>query len=228
MFLSERATQAEYCDRTDLPLDEVRAVYRQLARIHGLLQTPGAFQRSLVKLLGEADVRKLSLLDLGAGDGTIGRSMESWARRRGWDWRVVNVDANVPALGLHGDGRNVGGDVGALPFADASFDVVIASQMTHHLAEAQVIRHFAEAWRVTRGVVYITDAHRNVGALCFISMLMRLLGFSPEFRADAALSVKRGWRVREWRDLAGRAGIVDAQVQLHFGARIVLVARKPQ
>jgi 2-polyprenyl-3-methyl-5-hydroxy-6-metoxy-1,4-benzoquinol methylase len=227
MFLSERATQAEYCDRADLSLDEVRAVYRQLARIHRLLQTSDAFQRPLVQMLDEASVRRLSVLDLGAGDGTIGRSLESWAARRGWDWRVVNVDANVAALGLHGSGRNVGGDVCALPFADDSFDVVIASQMTHHLAEAEVVRHFAEAWRVARGVVCLTDAHRNVGALCFISVLMRVLGFSPEFRADAALSVRRGWRVREWRELAGRAGMVDAKVQLHFGARIVLVARKP-
>lgn len=228
MFLSERATQAEYCDRADLPLDEVRAVYEQLGRIHRLLLTSDAFQRPLVQLLGEANVRKLSLLDLGAGDGTIGRSIESWARRRGWDWRVVNVDANIAALGLHGGGHNVGGDACALPFADASFDVVIASQMTHHLAEGEVVRHFAEAWRVARSMVYLTDAHRNVGALCFIWVLMRLLGFSPEFRSDAVLSVKRGWRVREWRDLAARAGIVGAKVQLHFGARIVLVARKPE
>ena len=228
MFLSERATQAEYCDRTDLSLDEVRAVYQQLGRIHRLLQTPDAFQRPLVQLLGEAKVRKLSLLDLGAGDGTIGRSLESWARRRGWDWRVVNVDANVAALGLHGGGLNVAGNVCALPFVDESFDVVIASQMTHHLADEEVVRHFGEAWRVARSLVCITDAHRNVGALCFISMLMRVLGCSPEFRSDAALSVKRGWLVGEWRELARQAGLGDAKVHLHFGARIVLLAQKPE
>ena len=226
MFLSQRTTQAEYCDRTDLPVGEVRAVYQQLGRIHRLLHSADAFQRPVARLLGEARSRKVSLLDLGAGDGTIGRSIESWARGRGWDWRVVNLDANVTALGLHGRGLNVAGNVCALPFADESFDVVIASQMTHHLTDADVVRHFAEARRVTRDVLCIVDAHRNIGALWFISMLLRTLGFSPEFRSDAAMSVKRGWRVREWRGLAAKAGLVDASVQLRFGARVELLARK--
>src|SRR6185369_14703961 len=84
MFLSQRATQAEYCDRTDLPSSEVADNYRQLARFNRLLQVTDPFQRLLVRWLGRGQVKKLSMLDLGAGDGSIGRSIESWARHRGW------------------------------------------------------------------------------------------------------------------------------------------------
>jgi len=101
MFLSRRATQAEYCDRTDLPSGEVADNYRQLARFNRFMLVSDPFQRLLVRWLGRGGVKTLSLLDLGAGDGSTGRSMEAWARSHGWDWRVTNLDLNIQALRLN-------------------------------------------------------------------------------------------------------------------------------
>ena len=228
MFLSQRATQAEYCDRPDLPVSEVADNYRQLARFNRLLLVTDPFQRLLVRWLGRGRVKKLSMLDLGAGDGSIGRSIEAWARRRGWDWRVTNLDLNVGALRLNPGGRNVAGAVGALPFADDSFDVVIASQMTHHLTDEEVVQHFREAWRVTRDALFLTDAHRNAGALAVIWLVLRLMRVPPQFLSDGMLSVRRSWRVGEWRELAACAGIPCGRVWLYYGSRVMLQARKPR
>lgn len=226
MFLSRRATQAEYCDRPDLPLEEVADNYRQLAQFNRVLLVADPFQRLLVRWLGRVNVARLSILDLGAGDGSMGVAIESWARRYGWDWRVTNLDLSVSALKLGQGRRNVAGSVCALPFADDSFDVVIASQMTHHLTDAETVEHFREAWRVTRDAVFLTDAHRNGGALCVIWALLRTLRVTPQFLADGLLSVRRGWRVGEWRALAGQAGLADARVWLYYGSRVMLQARK--
>lgn len=226
MFLRQRSTQAEYCDRPDLSAAEVRSVYRQLDRLHHLLHSAHSFQAPLARWLGESRARNVSLLDLGAGDGAMGRRLETWAQTRGWNWRVTSIDSNPTALSLGAGHRRIAGNVCTLPFADESFDVVYASQMTHHLSDAEVVQHFAEAWRVSRDIVCLLDAHRNVFALGFIQVLLGALGFSREFRADAALSVRRGWRVPEWRWLAVRAGIPGAAIRLLHGARIGLLARK--
>lgn len=226
MFLRERSTQAEYCDRPDLPPSEVRSVHRQLDRIHQLLHSAESFQSPLAHWLGESRVQNASLLDLGAGDGAMGRHLEAWARTKGWNWRVTSIDSNFTALALGTGERRVAGNVCALPFADDSFDAVFASQMTHHLSDDEVVRHFAEAWRVSRDIVCLFDAHRNLFALGFIQILLGTLGFSREFRSDAALSVRRGWRVPEWQSLAARAGIPNAAIHLQHGARIRLFARK--
>ena len=226
MFLSQRATQAEYCDRADLPREAVADNYRQLARFNRLMLVADPFQRLLVRWLGRKNVQKLSVLDLGAGDGSLGLEIERWARRYGWDWRVTNLDQSLAALQLGAGRRNVAANVCALPFADDAFDVVIASQMTHHLTEAETVQHFREAWRVTRDAVFLTDAHRNGGALCVLWALLRSLRVTPEFLSDGLLSVRRGWRVGEWRTLAERAGIADARVWLYYGSRVMLQARK--
>jgi hypothetical protein len=226
MFFTRRATQAEYCDQPDLPAADLADNYRQLARFNRLALATDPFQRLLVRWLGRQNVAKLSLLDLGAGDGSIGRSIEAWAHRYGWEWRVTNLDANRAALRLGSSRRNVAACVCALPFADDSFDVVIASQMTHHLTDEETLQHFREAWRVSRDTVFFADAHRNVGAWCVLWLVLCLMRVTPQFRADGLLSVQRGWRVGEWRELARKAGIAQPRVWLYYGSRVMLQARK--
>lgn len=226
MFLRERSTQAEFCDRPDLTEPEARGVYRQLARINRLLHTADSFEEPIARLLGEARSQNVSLLDLGGGDGEMGRTIEAWARSRGWNWRVTSVDSNFAALSFGAGAGRVAGNVRALPFADGAFDAVFASLMTHHLSDDEVVQHFAEAWRVSRDILCIFDAHRNVFALGLIRAILTAFGFSREFRSDAALSVRRGWRVPEWRLLAARAGIPNAIINVQHGVRIRLLARR--
>lgn len=226
MFFRQRATQAEYCDQPDLSREAVISHCLQLARFNRTMLVSDVFQRILTRWLGRTRVASLSILDLGAGDGWIGRKISAWAARRGWTWRVTNLDVNPHALGLHPGSRNVLASVCSLPFPAGSFDVVIASQMAHHLVEAEVVAHFREAWRVTGDGLFLSDAHRNEGAFLVLWLVLKLIGATPEFQADGLQSVRRGWRVNEWRRLAVQAGIPDAQVWLSYGSRVMLQARK--
>jgi len=226
MFLGERSMQAESLDSDARPPAAVAADYQQLARGNRLFFFSHPFVVHLPRLLGRENCRSLTLLDVGAGDGMLGRRLEEWAKRRGWCWEVTNLDINPHALALNPGGRNVLGSALALPFPDARFDVVIASQMTHHLADTEVTTHFREAWRVARSAVMISDLHRN----CFLLALVWLgswpLCFSRAMRQDAVISVQRGFRLGEWRRQAEQAGILGAQVWLYAATRIMLAAQK--
>jgi SAM-dependent methyltransferase len=227
MFLSRQATQAEYTDSLDLPFAEVADNYRQLAKVNRFLLFSDPFTRHLARWLGKGRCRRLSILDLGAGDGSLGREITAWAEQRGWTWRVINLDLNPLALRLNPAGHNVAASALALPFSTASFDVVIASQMTHHLAPAeQVIQHWREAWRVSRDALFVSDLHRNAGLYGILWLLMVTLRLPLRMFRDGLLSVRRGWRVGEWKALASAAGIEDARVWIYFGSRIMLQARR--
>jgi hypothetical protein len=229
MFLKRRATQAEYFDRPDRPDAELADGYRMLDRVNRFFHLAEPFQRLLPKMLGAERCRNLSILDLGAGDGALGVELTQWARRRGWSWQVTNLDLNPRALTLDPYGRGVAGSVLALPFRDNSFDVVIASQMAHHLTgDDDVRRHFQEAWRVSRDVLFLNDLHRNPALYVIIWVLLRLYNYPEHFISDGLLSVLKSWRVREWRALAAEAGLPNARVWLYGGARVMLEARKPK
>jgi ubiquinone/menaquinone biosynthesis C-methylase UbiE len=114
-----------------------------------------------------------------------------------------------------------------LPFADASFDVVLATTMTHHLSsDCEVIAHFCEASRVARRLVLICDLHRNPVFLSGLWALMLFARERREFRHDAVLSVRRGWRTGEWHRLAAAAGMKNARVWFEHGTRVLLAEAK--
>ncbi len=218
--------QAEYFDAPDRPAGEVTAAFRELDRVNRLFQFSHPFVSRLPRWLGRPRCERLEILDVGAGTGLLGKRLSDWARRRGWDWRFTNLDANPVALKSGNAENGVLGSALQLPFADGSFDLVVASQMTHHLTDAEVVQHWREAWRVTRDAIFICDLHRNAGFYAMLWLTMRLMRADRRLREDGLISVKRGFRLGEWRELASRAEIPQARVWLYYGTRIVLQARK--
>jgi len=226
MFFPRRSAQAEYFDLPDRPEAETAAAFRDLDRLNRAFLFERPFEDVLPKWLGPERCQRLEILDLGAGTGLLGKLLSAWAARRGWHWQFTNLDTNGFALKLDGAARSVVGSVLALPFADASFDLLIASQMTHHLTDAEIVRHWREAWRVTRDALVVCDLHRNAGLYVMLWLMTRLMGIGQPVREDALISVRRGFRLREWRALAKEAGLTDARVWLYYGTRIVMQARK--
>jgi SAM-dependent methyltransferase len=92
-----------------------------------------------------------SLLDVGCGDGALLRA----AGARGCRAHGVDTDEHGIAR-LKGDGLSAErARAEALPFAEASFDVVTFSYTTHHLAD--LAPALAEALRVARRAVLILE-----------------------------------------------------------------------
>ncbi|WP_437916867.1 methyltransferase domain-containing protein [Sorangium sp. So ce302] len=116
---------------------------------HRLVHVPrvGRVARALAAQVGPA----ASLLDVGAGDGTVALEV---ARLVG-ALRVVGVDvkarpgAALPVIGYDGE---------RLPFPDAAFEAVLLSDVLHHAARPGAL--LAEALRVASRVVALKDHFR--------------------------------------------------------------------
>jgi SAM-dependent methyltransferase len=225
MFLSHRTTQEEYFD-SERPVAEVAEFFQSLGRVNRFFDFAHPFRNLLPTLLGEADCRSLTILDIGAGDGSLGNSLRTWAGQRGWNWRVVNLDRNLAALSLNESGLNVAGSAVQLPFGPGSFDVVFTSNMAHHLRDPQVRQLLQEAWRVAGRAVLFCDLHRNLALYLALMLLFCFQDHPASFKSDALLSVKRGWRKADLTRLAEQAGLGSANVKLYFGARLILQACK--
>lgn len=226
MFFGRRSTQAEYFDLPGRTESEILEEFRDLDRLNRTFLFAKPFEDLLPRLLGHEKCARLEILDVGAGTGLLGKTLSARAGKRGWDWRFTNLDANPVVLKANGVPRGVLGSALALPFPNGSFDVVLASQMTHHLTDEQVVIHLREAWRVTRGAVMISDLHRNAGFYAMLWLATRLIGVSRPVKADALVSVKRGFHLTELRELAARAGLDGAKVQSYYGTRILLQAKR--
>ena len=226
MFLRQRSMQPEHLDLPGCTEAEIAASFRELNRVNRLFRFAHPFETALPQWLGKTNCERLDILDVGAGTGLLGKTLTEWARRRGWQWRFTNLDANPLALKIGDVPDGVVGSALQLPFPDGSFDLVVASQMTHHLTDEHVVTHWREAWRVTRDAVFICDLHRNAMLYALVWLTLHLLRADPVVRKDGLISVRRGFRRSEWRDLAAQAGIPAASVWRYHGTRIVMQARK--
>ena len=226
MFLRQRSTQTEYFDLPDRAEAEIAAEFRELNRVNTLFRFSHPFESVLPQWLGHANCEHLKILDVGAGTGLLGQMLTEWAQKQGWKWHFTNLDSNPVALKLGGQPDSVVGSALKLPFADGSFDLVVASQMTHHLTDEQVVAHWREAWRVTRDAIFISDLHRNALLYTLVWITLRMMRSGRNTFDDGLISVRRGFQLNEWRDLADRAGIPAANVWRYHCTRILLQARK--
>ena len=176
---------------------------------------------------GAAACRRLTLLDVGAGQGFLGRCLREWAGTRGWDWTFTDLDLSEAACARNPNPRAVTGSATTLPFQDRQFDVVIANTMTHHLpSDDSVVAHFREASRVAGRLVLICDMQRQLPFLLALGLVLWVKRVPAEFRQDGLLSVRRGWKHPEWRRLADAAGLREARVWTEHGSRILLAEVK--
>lgn len=226
MFLRQRSTQAEQLDLPDRTETEVAAEFRHLNRLNCLFRFSHPFEAVLPRWLGRTNCEQLKILDVGAGTGLLGKTLTEWARRRGWCWHFTNLDKNPVALKIGGQPDSVVGSALQLPFADGSFDLVVASQMTHHLTDEEVVTHWREAWRVTRDAIFISDLHRNALLYTLVWLAMHLIRADRTLIEDGLISVRRGFRRNEWRELSAQAGIPEPSIWRYHCTRMILQARK--
>ncbi len=184
MFLRQRSTQTEYFDLPDRAEAEIAAEFRELNRVNTLFRFSHPFESVIPRWLGRDNCENLKILDVGAGTGLLGKTLTAWAQKQGWKWQFTNLDSNPVALKLGDQPDNVIGSALELPFADNSFDLVVASQMTHHLTDEQVVTHWREAWRVSRDAIFISDLHRNVLLYALVWMTLHLMRAVRNTRFD--------------------------------------------
>jgi 2-polyprenyl-3-methyl-5-hydroxy-6-metoxy-1,4-benzoquinol methylase len=164
----------------------------------------------------------LTLLDIGTGAGDLPLAAVSRAARSGRTLRAVGIERSPVAAALaNGNGIPTAlGCAGQLPVRDASVDIVLISQVAHHLAAAAVVDLFRAAGALARIGVVVSDLRRSEVAAAAFRIGSTLLRFDPVTRADGVTSVRRGYDTTELAALAARAGH-PAHVSRRPGFRVV-------
>lgn len=196
----------EILDAPDLDPEIVTRSLEDVARANALFGGLSSALDELRDVLPELP-RHAMLLDLGTGLGDIPRRAREMARQGGVELTTIGLDsaealarASRPALtfALCADARR-------LPFADASIDVVMCSQLLHHFTGSDAIDLLREMNRVARVRVVVSDLRRSWIAAAGLWLASFPLGFHAISRHDGVVSVMRGFTPRELVDTVKEA-----------------------
>jgi 2-polyprenyl-3-methyl-5-hydroxy-6-metoxy-1,4-benzoquinol methylase len=194
-----------------------------IARANRWFGGGAAVRFGLGRTLGRlAPGQRLTLLDLGTGLGDLPRMAVLWAARRDLTIVPFGLELNRAAarLATRSGVLTAVGCAGTPPIRDKGVDVVLVSQVAHHLSPESVVRLFRTCDRLARRAVIVSDLQRHPMAALSFRCGGRLLGFDPVTLKDGVTSIRRGFHRRELSALMARAG-VRGQVSYRPGFRVV-------
>ena len=202
---------------------EIAAALSDLNRINrwfGGVSTTTSMIRRVAQRLGAPS---LSMLEVAAGTGYVPERARQKLVHDGIKLEVTLLD-RTPSHLVNGH-RAVAGDVLALPFRDASFDLVGSVIFLHHLSPDQVIQSVNEALRVCRTAVLINDLVRDPVHLALVYAGL------PLFRSrlthhDAPASVRQAYTSAEMRDLLKRTSATRVEIHRHYLFRMGVIVWK--
>jgi 2-polyprenyl-3-methyl-5-hydroxy-6-metoxy-1,4-benzoquinol methylase len=224
--LSQRSTRAELMDAPGVSRADYNRCLADLERVNRWTLT----HRATLDWLGQALARlprdaPVTILDVACGHGDLLRAIYLWARAHDRQVRLYGLDLN-PASTLAAQAAtplqmpiayrtgNVFEDV-PLPVPD----LIVSSQFTHHLSDAEVVTFLHWLERHARHGWFIADLHRHAIPYYGFRVLATLAGWHRIVRYDGTVSIARSFRRHDWEHLLAQAGL-QAQVRWHVPFRL--------
>jgi SAM-dependent methyltransferase len=200
---------------------------RNIARANRWFGGAAAVRHGLARVLaGVPAGTTLTLADLGTGLGDLPRAAARWAARRGVRLVPIGLERSPVAarLALAGGVPCAVGCAGMTPFREKSVDVVLVSQVAHHLADESAVRLLQACDRLARRAVIVADLRRGPLGPPAFWVGAHVLGFDAVTVADGMTSLRRGYTADRLRGLLAAAG-VRGIVERRPGYRLVATWR---
>jgi 2-polyprenyl-3-methyl-5-hydroxy-6-metoxy-1,4-benzoquinol methylase len=225
---------AEFIDEPGIPLDELSANLQDLARLNYLFGGTRLIFRYLVPMLRRTRSGEIRILDVATGGADIPAAIVRWARRHGRRVRIVGIDKN-PQMLRASEARIREypeitlelADALALPYPPGSFDVVLCSQVLHHLTYPEGIRLLASLDKIGQRGFVVGDLLRSWHAYGLTWLAMRVCCRGRLVRHDGPISIRRAYTRSELRTMVAQAGVDGVQIHSHPFFRVALVKERP-
>lgn len=213
-------TQLEALDRRDVEPAIATRNLRDLALVNRLFGGRQAVHWGVARLLRELPPeRSVTVLDVGAGAGDIADHLRASAARRIVPVALDHLMVAATLCRTRGIPALVG-DLHALPVAAGGVDVVVLSQVLHHLPRPGIPAFLRSLSALARVGVVVADLRRSLVAGRGLWMASHLLRLHPVTRTDGITSLAKGFTREELGALCRAAGVAPT-VRRRPGWRLV-------
>jgi len=200
-----RSKQTEIMDNFTLKGDEMKMLLTDLKNVNKWLGgnhiTINGIQKLLPKLSKD---RRITILDIGCGDGELLRECARFADREQYDFQLIGLDANgfimEEARKRSKNYQNISFiqmDVFSEEIEALDFDIALCTLFLHHFTEPDIKLILGKLISKSKLGVVVNDLQRSRLAFWLFKIVSNVFLKTKIARYDGLVSVARGFKRKE-------------------------------
>ena len=223
----KRSQQKELLDQDDIPFAEIALNMKELEWINAHLGGHSITTKGFKSLL--QNKKNISVCEIGCGGGDNLNVISQYCLTNNINAQFVGIDINEDCIiyarkntWLKNTSFYVS-DYKQFRFEENKPDIIFSSLFCHHFTNEELVEMLHWMEKNSLCGFFINDLHRHAIAYYFIKLATAMFSKSRLVKNDAPVSVLRGFKKREWKDLLQKAGISNYSIKWKWAFRFLIV-----
>lgn len=229
-----RTDQSEIMDDFSLEGEMLRDALDKIAKINQLLGGNKITLQGLDYFIGKlTDQKKITICDLGCGNGDMLRAIADYGLHRKLDFQLIGIDANAFTIN---HARNLSEGYPNIQyrcenifddhFQKAKFDIVLCTLTLHHFKDDEILGLLQKIYVQARIGIIINDLQRSAVAYKLFEGLCYIFKLNKMSREDGLTSILRGFKKAELQHFSKKLNFKKYKIQWKWAFRYQWIISK--
>lgn len=225
---THRSYKKELLDNGDIPFEDIAENMKELDFINTHLGGHSITLSGFKKL--SKNKNKISVCEIGCGGGDNINALAAFCIKNKMKVTFTGIDINADSIDFakekstHRNVNFIVSDYKLVNFENNKPDIIFSSLFCHHFTDDELIKMLQ--WMKENATLgfFINDLQRHPLAYYSIKYITKFFSKSYLVKNDAPLSVLRGFKKREWKDIFEKSGIINYSIQWKWAFRYLIIA----
>jgi len=228
----KRSFQKEILDQKNIPFGDIALNMKELDWINSHLGGHSITINSFRKLLGQKKI--ISACEIGCGGGDNLNALYKFCIKENIEARFIGIDINKECVAFAREKSVVENanfmvsDYKNVIFENEKPDIIFSSLFCHHFSDEELIKMMKWMKENSNIGFFINDLHRHPIAYQFIKSATKFFSKSYLVKNDAPISVLRGFKKNEWKNILEKAGVRNYSIKWKWAFRFLIMVFNSQ
>jgi SAM-dependent methyltransferase len=230
--LTNRSYKKELLDNDDIPFADIKQNMKELNTINKYLGGHKITIEGLETLIEKHALTKpICICEVGCGGGDNLIAINEFCIRWNIPVNFIGIDIKPECIAFAQDqhiflkANWITNDYKNVNFSDPKPDIIFSSLFCHHFDEPELKNMLQWMKQNTAIGFFVNDLHRHPLAWYSIKWITSLFSKSYLVKNDAPLSVARGFKKNEWKEILKNAGISNFSIKWKWAFRYLVICR---